>query len=607
LTRPPVPESGAQRLSLQERKAPRALIGVRSSVAPHVVPLTICLLAAFAISFLPILIWRQMFHRWIYLADKDNLLYLQLAAQSYYRHVWYLADPVDPRYESYFPWLIYFPSGAAARIFGLDVFDITILWHVWSAVGLALGLYFFFYYFTAARWIAAAASVFAMSDAGMIVGQPLFHHLWLLAEVSSGSAANLLHEWPPVFLTQWRIVDPALGLSFLLLHFIAIRMARRSGTTPRIAFAGVTLGLLFYVYFYFWTAALCGLVLASLVDREKRGIYLNCLWIGLMLGAPILLHQMHLRASSVPDALPRKSYFLPVPHLSYLMIPKVAIFWLVVAAIWIWIKSRLDALYLWCVAIAALALANSHVIIGIDLESGHWRMIWGPMTELLIIIAAMDLLKSKLNRAAAFRWIGGGVTALFLVSALYLQRIETLKTDEAQRTIKAYRQFEAAEVNVRALVPGSVIAGTGPLCEFAIIASDTRPLFTYVAGESLWMNDHEWTTRNALNGYLAGLDRTAFHDYAHDFAERYGWGPWSVNDSQKVMLQNQLDDLYDSVARDPASYLQRFGVRYVLLPADLDPPAYLAKGWTRVASGPGAQIWERSSVPESGPNSSGNG
>ncbi len=37
-------------------------------------------------SFLPILIWRHRFHRWIYIADKDNILYLQLAAQSHYRH-----------------------------------------------------------------------------------------------------------------------------------------------------------------------------------------------------------------------------------------------------------------------------------------------------------------------------------------------------------------------------------------------------------------------------------------------------------------------------------------------------------------------------------------
>jgi hypothetical protein len=207
--------------------SPRSL---RSALAPHIVPLGVCLLLAFAISLVPILIWRHMFHRWIYIADKDNLLYLQLAAQSYYRHIWYLADPVDPRYESYFAWLIYVRSGATARVLGLDVFDITILWHVWSAVGLALGLYFFFYCFTRGRWIAAAAAVFAMSDAGMIVGAPLVHHLLLLAQVWFGAVAKILHEWPPVFLTQWRIVDPALGLPFLLLHLIAIAMARRSSS-----------------------------------------------------------------------------------------------------------------------------------------------------------------------------------------------------------------------------------------------------------------------------------------------------------------------------------------------------------------------------------------
>jgi hypothetical protein len=549
-----------------------------------------------------------MFHRWIYLADKDNLLYIQLAARSYYRHARYLADPVDPRYESYFPWLIYVPSGAAARILGLDVFDITILWHVWSAIGLAAGFYLFFYYFTGRRWIAAVASVFAMSDAGMITGQPLFHHLVMLVEVWPGAAADILHQWPPVFLTQWRIVDPALGLPFLLLHVIAIRMARRRGTLARIAFAGITFGILFYVYFYFWTAALCGLILAFVLDRERRAVYLNCLWIGLVLGAPIILHQMHLRAASAPDALPRKSYFLPVPRFSYLMIPKVAIFWLVIAASWIWIKGRLDALYLWCVAAAALALANSHVIIGMDLESGHWRMVWGPATELLVIVAAAELISSRLDGTAAMRWIAAGATALFFLSALYLQRVETLRTDEARRTIEAYQQFEPAERILRALDAGSVVAGAGPICEFAIIASDTRPLFTYIVGESLWMNDQEWATRNALNGYLEGLDRNGFHEYAREFTARYGWGPWSIDDHQKQELQDELDRFYDSVAQNPAAYLDQFRVRYVLLPADQDPPAYLAKGWRRAASGPGAQIWERLPVvPASKPISSGSG
>jgi hypothetical protein len=238
--------------------------------------------------------------------------------------------------------------------------------------------------------------------------------------------------------------------------------------STRIALAGITFGLLFYVYFYFWTAALGGLILAFILDHEKRRLYLNCLWIVLVPGAPILLHQMHLRAASVPDAPPRKSYFLPVRRFSYLMIPKVATLWLIVTAIWIWVRGRLDVLCLWCVAIAALALANSHLIIGMDLQTGHWRMVWGPATELLVILGTVELLSSRFGSASALRWIAAGAMAAFFVSALYLQRIETLKMDEAQRTIEAYAKFEPAEANLRTLEPGSVLAGRVPLCELAI-------------------------------------------------------------------------------------------------------------------------------------------
>ncbi len=73
-----------------------------------------------------------------------------------------------------------------------------------------------------------------------------------------------------------------------------------------------------------------------------------------------------MRAESVPDALPRKGYFLPVRRFSYLMIPKVAIFWLLVTATWIRIKGR-DR---------GACARQQPLILGMDLESEHWRMVW---------------------------------------------------------------------------------------------------------------------------------------------------------------------------------------------------------------------------------------
>jgi hypothetical protein len=556
------------------------------------IPVGICVVSAFAISFVPLLIWRHIFHHWIYLADRDNVLYLQFAAQSYYRHTWYLPDPVNPSYESYFPWLIYGPSGALARLLGLEVFDITIIWHVWSALGLGLGLYVFFYCFTGHRWAAAASSVFAMANCGIIVGDPFFRHISLLFEVLSGSTRTLFYEWPPVFLKQWRIVDPALGLPFLLFHIVALRMARSRATVLRIATAGISFGLLFYVYFYFWTAAASGLALAFVLDRDKRRVYLSCFGIGMLLGAPILLHQMILRASSSPDALPRNNYFLLVQHFGNLTLPKFTILLLLLSGLWIFLKSRYDAIYLWSLPVAGLALANSHVLSGIELEARHWRMVWGPATGLLVIVVAADLISKWISRLPWIKWLAIGTVTAFFLSALYLQRVETLKTDEAKITMEAYRQFQPAKADLRSLSVGSVVAGAEQICELAIIASNTRPLYTYVTDLSLWMDNREWETRNALNGYLCGLDRNSFHDYARAFAANRPFGPWSIDDRQKVLLQSQLDQLFDLIERNPQPYLERFKVRYVLLPAEQRAPTYLANGWHRIAVSPGAQVWE---------------
>jgi hypothetical protein len=562
-----------------------------NAAAHHVIPVGICMVSAFAISFIPIVIWRHIFHHWIYLADNDNILYLQLAAQSYYRHAWYLPDPVNPGYESYFPFLIYGPTGVLARLIGLNVFDITIIWHIWSAVGFALGLYAFFYCFSGHKWTAAASSVFAMANCGLIVGDPLFRHLFLLSEVLSGSTGTLFHEWPPVFLKQWRIVDPALGLPFLLLHIVALRMAHRRATTLRIAAAGLSFGLLVYVYFYFWTAAACGLALSFAFDGEKRRVYASSFSIGFLSGAPILLNQMMLRASSSPDALPRNSYFLFVPHFGNLTLPNFTILLLLLSGVWIWMKGRYDAIYLWSLAVAGLALANSHVLTGIELEARHWRMVWGPATGLLVIIIATDFMSKWIDARAELRWLAVGTVGAFLFSALYLQRVETLNTDEAKVTMKAYQQFETAEPELRSLSAGSVVAGENRICELTTIASNTRPLYTYVTGLSLWMDNHEWETRNALNGYLSGLDHNSFRDYARDFAANRPIGPWSVYDRQKALLQTQLDQLFDLIQQNPQSYIERFKVRYVLLLADQKPPAYLASGWRRIAVSPGVQVW----------------
>ena len=56
--------------------------------------------------------------------------------------------------------------------------------------------------------------------------------------------------------TEWRIITPGLSLAYLLLHIWLVARACARPTPARLLASGAGLGLLFYVYFYYWTAAL---------------------------------------------------------------------------------------------------------------------------------------------------------------------------------------------------------------------------------------------------------------------------------------------------------------------------------------------------------------
>src|SRR5207248_3204022 len=71
-------------------------------------------------------------------------------------------------------------------------------------------------------------------------------------------------------LPQWRILNPVLCWPWWLAFFALVARAVAAPTRWRVVAAGVACGLLFYVYFYLWTAAVAGLVLAAVVSAALR-------------------------------------------------------------------------------------------------------------------------------------------------------------------------------------------------------------------------------------------------------------------------------------------------------------------------------------------------
>ena len=221
---------------------------------------------------------------------------------------------------------------------------------------------------------------------------------------------------------------PALALPFLLVHLALAHRARRLGTMGAAVAAGVSLGLLFHVYFYFATAASLGTILAWLLDREGRRTYAVMLAAAAVLATPAIIVGAQIKASTPPDWLIRTGKFAPVERFdpNYLIRPRLLILaW--VAAAWFVFRSRRDLLYLWTCVGAGFLLVNQHVVTGFDLEDFHWSNAYGTALSLLLVLLALPWFA----RLGSWRWIAPVAVAVQVAAGFGLRAVEATGSTES--------------------------------------------------------------------------------------------------------------------------------------------------------------------------------
>jgi hypothetical protein len=554
-------------------------------------PALLPLLAALAISLLPVYLWARSIGAWAYIADADNQYYLQLAAQAFYFHPWYISDPVRVNEISPFPWLQFVPASALAKALGMSVLDINIVWLVFAACGVGLGFYILFRQFET-PWAAAGCAIFMIAGSEPMYGQPLIRQLTNFARVVSGHQGELFKYGTGLF-QQFRVVHPGLTLPFLLLLISIVAYARRRAQPWRYATAGIALGLLFYVSFYEWTAALFALALVCILDSEYRRLYLWIICLGAVLGIPSLLWGMHTRAAAI--GLPRISLFLPIPRLSYFVIPKGILLLLAITGLWLTVRARRDLVFLWSTALAALLLVDSHVITGLQLHNTHWILIAGPLSIALLLIMVVAEARSRLGSHVRTKAALAAFLIVYFAIGMYLRAAAAMNTGEGLEIRHAYSEYveQRKGPEVKPLDAGSVIAGDIRFCDLATIIEKQHPLAGYAALQSAPMSDDEWESRVALNKYLEGDSLTDFTRYARRFAATNQWGRGSMGERARSALAASLIRHYDEVSRNPSALLMRFDVRYVVLPLGQPLPQYLSRGWSVVQPGPFWSVWDK--------------
>ena len=398
-----------------------------------------------------------------------------------------------------------------------------------------------------------------------------------------------------------RVATPALTLAYLLLNLWLVTRARQTPTWRSFILSGVSFGLLFHVYPYFWTSAAAALVLAFLIDQGHRRVYL---WTGLfggLIGSYRVFWDMMLKRGTPPDWLIRSDKFVHVDRFADMKPPILASMVLIVGFIWIW-RRRRDLVYLWSMGLAGLLLFKHHVLSGLNIENYHWLYVWAPCCALLLLLMVLELLPRQGPKARLALAVLMAVCLADALIGLGLRVVESLQAKAGLVLAKSFVEYQVQRIDsgTPRFDANATVAGEHQFINFASILENQRPLDNYWVFLSPNVTDAEWDLRIALNSYLPPSQSCGLRGRTAGYAQvrAGGWGPWTrdASDGERRVL-NRLA-AFDAVARDPESALNQFRVRYVGLRADEPQPAYLTRQkWIQVQEGPFWQVWERPASP----------
>lgn len=580
--------------------------------SPSALPFGLCVGAGLLLSTLPHLLWWARRGEPVWFADYDELsLYLPIISQAYYNHPFRLGDPTQAEGgATLFPWLQMAPAVLIARGLGLGMTSIGLIWRIWAGLAVGAGWYLALRRPARGSWIAAALALLLMTDGGILSGLPVLRQASHALALTTGPGYERLTATIPILCLQWRLITPGLSLPFLLLQaWLLARALSRPDDRAALALAACGFGLLFYVYFYYWTAAGLALLLCMVLDPSRRRVYFLTGLIGTILGAPMVLAQAWLKQSTSDDWLMRSDKFVQIPRFSELNLHP-SLYLILPALAWILLRRRRDLTYLWALAAAGWLLTNHQVVSGLQIENFHWDYVRGPALAALLLLIAVDELPRWVRPRAAAALLGLVCVAQFGLSA-GLRAIEALESRSSREIMKEYEAYleQRRRPDAPRFGPRAVLAGDQGFVDPAVALENVRPLEQYSVLFSPAVGNDEWDARIALNEYLADQDRERFVDRQRRYlgsrdqrsAVKGGvWGPWRRDAAALEARVRARLEAFDAVRADPAGALERFAVAYIILSADKSLPAQLDVAWSPIQDGPHWRIWERGNAGPTG-------
>ena len=523
-------------------------------------PLSLALAGA-SLAALPHLIQLFQTESLEYLADGDQLLYMGWSRRAVLKGGLSLADAVHPKSGPMMhPWLIFIPEAWLAHVFGLGITGLNLLWRILGGAGVGLGLFLALRPVLKDRRVALGVAAVLLFDAGFLFGQPIYRQLDVLQSLIRSTGAYF--DGVPRVMAHLRVVPPALAIPFLLAHLGAVARARTGGGRIPTVLAGLTCGLLFYTYFYFWTTAIGALALAFVLDPKGRKLYATTALMGLAIGLPAVIDGARVKASYPVDWLHRTDKFVKIGRFEELLIPKGPILVWLLSTYWVF-KRRPELIYWWAVVGTGFACTNSQVVTRLQIENFHWLFAPGIALSLLLAVWGTSVAlegQAGLN-SRRLRWFGV-VVGLQLTIGFGLRGAEAIRSSE---TVQWMGVTESLRGSFDAIPEGSVLAGDREGVMVQAASREVYPLSGKFLEYCAEVKDEEVDERIVLNLYLLGMNADAARAEVRKPAGTLSWEAEATRSPELAKAQEARRlAMIDRIWSNPAPTIAKYGVSHIL-------------------------------------------
>jgi hypothetical protein len=582
-----------------------------ASFRRHFLACLLCGIFGSLIAFIPHLAMKIQFGSWEFYHDQDEVLYRMIAKPAM-DGSWKMRDvfvQADRNVPTNYSWMQFVPTSHLATTFGFNPISLGQFWRIFGGFGAGVAIYLVFSSFQIEKkkaiFFTSSCTLLALSDAGFAEGRVLFENFrllyyWLVEGRTAKGEATAF--------TLYRVITPLWNLPVSLLAAACLSPALLWVRKWPALWGGLFTGLTVSLYFFQWTAILCGgglcLGLYFIFDQWRKTEYRNAtlvaliaLCLGIAMGLPQIL------ANADTFSSPEMKPILDRVGRGQVIPPGHPARWNNLFNRWAWIKIpialtiafryRHRGLVLFT-SIGAMAylLSISAIITGLEFENWHYLYVINPYLAIPIYAGLVSFLigrqKQKIALIIVFVMAATGFYLRYTEATLAPHAIEMREWFEGVRPMRnaIAATKDDGRVCLAGLQAGRILSLSMP---------GGRLLFhePHSAHTSL-MSDDEVIERYVLNYWLSGGSRESLQNRpSSEIFKMYIFADTRPEWDREQIRSRQLVVFDRLETGESAAILAKYEPKWLLLPVDsLKNPPNRGGKWEEAGQSERYVLWK---------------